>query len=343
MLREIWDSFDARKLYDEENSFESLDFSALRWQLALMIEELLKYPPDKKGSKESAFSFPAGQEPAKNSLDCSKGAYIMSEIRNTKWKSLAEECSVSMIFDKARNKEIMLFKVTVDHNKDGESPNGAYPLGWPRCSLNLQNPLDFSKYEGMLFYIKFCSNRDEVADDYTYLAFECKDNSNKKIFSDEILGASPENEWITTMLPFSDTQAASGGLKNVCSMNIIVPESYYPDKTEISFFIDGPYLYSIKDAFLEKVRHPHFILKEETTELPIEIDAKGITSSKSLTLKLDIIDESGKTIHSESLLIDKADFEYHLPLRDFIPGKYTVKIFKQEELQYSSYFNLFSK
>lgn len=339
LLEKISGSFKEQKLYDEENSFESQDFAALRWQMALMIEELLKYPTDKNSSEGSAFSFLSGEAPVKSKPDCSQGTYVMSEIKTIQgWKSVTKEGALSKVFDKERNKEIMLFKIMVDHKQDGEFPGGAYPVGWPRFSLTLGEKTDFSKYQGLLFYIKVHSSRDEVADDYTFLSLDGKDSRNNKIFSGELLGACPENEWIraTFQFPPENTATSADGLKSILQMNFVVPESYYPDGTEISFFVDGPYLCSIARPFVEKVRHPHFILKSGRAELPVKITSKGIVPPGNQSLSLIIVDDAGKTVYKANITVNSADFVYRITLEGFAPGEYNIAIFDGPNAVYSS-------
>jgi len=345
LLKEIWNSFNAEKIYDDKNSFTSSDFITLRWQMASLIEALLKYPAVNNTSKTDSVLSSSLEHSAKEksvsvlNSDISEGYNLTGIGDNSKWTSPIKEGSVSRVSEKEFGREIMLFNVAVDYAHDGEFENGKYPVGWPRCSWKFDSPKDFSGHDGLFFRVKFYSNRDEVADDYTYLFLEGKNLKNERVFGSEMLGEYPENKWIPVSIPFTDVKSAK--LKEISSLNMIVPESYYPDKTDISFLIDGPYLYSFKDAFLTAVRHPHFIRKSGNTEIPVEIEANGISQSRCLQLDLQINDDEGKTVHSEKFSMSTLDMKYYLPLTGLKPGKYILKLFQRDILKYSSEFNVY--
>jgi len=167
-----------------------------------------------------------GAEEAENSaFDFSKNGY-------EKWKSISPEASI----EKKKDGEtpIMVFKVKIDHEKDGK--------GWPRIYKYFFHPkIEISKYKEYIFEYKITTSRSDDNKEKTpfYIYFA----TGKTKITYTIDGGKEDGQWHSKVVKIADILArgkvTAEDFKQVNLVQFGVAEATYPDKTEITIEIKG--------------------------------------------------------------------------------------------------------
>ena len=334
-LVDIWNAIDTQAKYLHDNSLPDLEFDAFRWKIACAIQGLLKYPAIRKAEAPSilaeCISSKASKKP-ENILQRERknGNLELLPLYSTrfKWQSCTKEGTLTMENGKAK----MKFKVKIDHKNDGGGEAGIYPIGWPRIRVDFEKSINFLAFDGIAMWIKTSSDRDEVADDYTFLSINAS-ASDVKVFDAEMLGYISENSWIPVFLPFGKLLKKNNKgcgdlkkLKTMKKMQIWLGESCYSDGVALTFDIDGPYLYRFKKPFIANIALPRAALLSETKAIPVSIDVIGFgLSHKKKALKIEVSDASGKVVQEMKIFCAGKQTSFNLPLDSFKAGNYTLK------------------
>jgi hypothetical protein len=146
-----------------------------------------------------------------------------------------------------------------------------------------------------------------------------------------LLGAVPEQKWILRLMEFDDMiKTGNRGcgdveqLKHIKTLQIFTAESSFPDKTKLTFGIDGPYLFKFNRAFIQDVVCPPFILLSESTVLPVRIGALGL-NGKSMLIS-EIHTSKGILISKKTTDIAEKISEVYIPIAGLDSGDYELRI-----------------
>jgi glycosyl hydrolase family 123 len=338
LLKAIWGSFNHQAMYLYNNSLSSFSLNAIRWKVALAIQELKKYPALNSKIAPSVLSDCEliKETPKESGIEkfIESGNVELSPVldKNDEWRNLTKEGNLEIGQKCHTPYNCLKYKVKVDHKIDGGGEGGNYPIGWPRIRVNFKPNRDFSEFSGICTWIKVSSNRNDVDDDSTFLGINTKSGSGERVFDiKKLLGAVPENKWIFTMTEFDDIlKKVNGGcgdsedLKNIASMQIYTAESNFPDKTNLTFDIDGPYLFKFKQPFILNVDCPPFILLSDSLVLPVTINILGLRKNTALLTK--IYSKAGEVILKHTHNLKKQESELFLPIASMVPGDYILKV-----------------
>ncbi len=248
LIQNIWNSIQPQQKYLNTNMWEDETFQARRWEIAMLTEQLLKFPAvnnkpapsvlaqtEQPGASNNIGSFIAAnlQKGYIDSFDLAKDNY-------GNWQGGDKEVTLKTIKGTG-GKSLLRFEVNVDHKHDGSSENGAYPVGWPAIHYYFaRNTLDLTKYDYLYYRIKIDSTRSEVADDTTPLVMTFRSYAGVK-YNDRLDLGGKQRIWLTKIISLKEMIARSGLSESkwhsLKALQLVIHERLYADGDRLQFDI----------------------------------------------------------------------------------------------------------
>lgn len=285
-LEKVWKALPAEPMYLYRNSWTAQDYPAVRNYAAGLTEQLTKFP----GKSEKRISSTFGLKLADSFTEPDNGLSVALKSDSTgkfdlidsalKWEALNKECSMRSVGNS------LVLDFDIDHKVDGEIPGGKYPMGWPRIRLNLPGgKMNMANYDFFNMNVNISSNRDEIQDDRSslFLTLNTIDGGSCQL---ELLGSVVENKIIAITVPVKDIieklKPAAPNKSEIYlkTVQLVLAESNYLDKTKIKFEISNLAFVKIQTSILLNARHPVFI-PENAASVPVELDILGNAEYKA--------------------------------------------------------------
>ena len=339
LIQTIWDNIEPQQKYKSRGMWPSSEFDAVRWKMAVLIEKLLKFPAIKKAVSPSVI---IDTSPKKKKTDrffdeqTKKGNIEIFDLGSEDfagWKSVTKEGTTSVTQKIVRTgKNALEYKVKIDHKTDGGGEKGDYSIGWPRIKINFpMNTMDMTKYDYLSMWIMVDSDRNEVADDYTFLSYNIASWDKKAprfLFNKELLGIVPQRTWLQALIPVKEMRAKHGYLnkelwENIRMMQIWLGESRYAHRDNLTFYIDDISLIRMKKPTIKSVYFPHYVTLPEKY-IVAKPEIMGLKESGD-PVKAWIIDAAGKVVFEKTEIL-KDEGQIILDIAKLKPGKYQLKV-----------------
>jgi hypothetical protein len=159
-------------------------------------------------------------------IDFSKTGY-------KEWKAATGEASVTI--KEEADVPIMIFKVVVDHTKDGKgNTESKYLKGWPRIYRYIKPLVALTKYKEFIFEYKVSSNIKDAEKNPIYAYFK----SGKVRCTMSFDAGKEDGQWHTKVIKIEDvikhSQKSADDWKQLSMLQFGLAESNYADKTEIT-------------------------------------------------------------------------------------------------------------
>ncbi len=326
LLDEIWQRILTKRKYLKVDFLADESFNRIRWRLALLTDELLKYP-GKSGIIAPSVMATAG----KNTCVKDDAYYIQKGLNNGSieyfnlaknsfkgWKKSGDkEIKLAVVKDE-NGQDVLQVIVNVDHSVDGLHEDGDYPIGWPLVTYNFANAkIKLTNYDFLYLKYKFDSNRDAVADDITniYIGFKAAKSLGEKI---DLGGA--ERTWSSIQLPLKGKK-----YKSAYALFLMPAENYYPDKTKIVFSISDIGFIKFKHPFIKAISSVKAIL---ISDRKIDVGISGYALNKAIKqhclYKVQLL-KNHQIIAEVSVPLDNS-FKVSLPLKNLTVGNAELKV-----------------
>lgn len=292
LLQEIWNSINVQLKYLGSNVWSSEEFEAYRWRMAVMTEQLLKYPASNNRTAPSVIvdtKKSAAADPGTGFLEKQKasGNIEITDLGpdNYKdWKSVCAEGKI-LISDKIKRttNNTLLYDVTVDHKNDGGGENGKYPVGWPRIRMGFpKDGIDLTQYDYISLWIMVDSERDDVADDFSPFYISIISDKMRNLYGKDIINAVNQRVWTPVILRIQDMVNASPSQdvwKSINGIQFGISEVNYKDGTNLRFYLDSINLIKFKAPAIFSIDAPSSILLP-ADELPFSVNIMGTGNIK---------------------------------------------------------------
>lgn len=327
VLQKLWDDINVQEKYLRSGMWASAEFNARRWQLALYISKLLKYPVIRKGQAPSVIVNTSAKEKVQRESIMKREIKSGNiEVKNLsvsfdKWVSMDSEGKVTVSESAGYNgKKGIHWAINVDH-QGGEDK---YPIGWPKIRCIYNPPLDFTKYDYLKYMIRIDSDRDEVADDVTPLGFTIKSNKFVEVSKD--IGGR-QRVWLPVIFNIHDKIEAMGRgsepWNKINMLQLFITEGDYKDKTKINFDVGAIELLRFKTPVITKVTSPEVVLQPQE-EIPIQFELMGNTDNgKKLIIIAELVNDSGTITSSVTGDINASNMIL-LNCKKIPPGRYKL-------------------
>jgi hypothetical protein len=320
LLQEIWDAIDAKSKY-KGNGWEDARFNSYRWRIASLTDELLKFKAVNNKKSPSVIV-----NTTKKAVVADIGfktenltTLLLGGKDHSKWRSVTKEGKTELLKNGGPDGgPALLYSVKIDHKGDGGGEKGKYPIGWPRIALNFQRgTLDLSGYDYISMRLKVDSDRDEVADDYTFLKMNASSwipGGERSIYDVELLGIVEQRKWISVNLPINNLigNADKKFWRNIKRMQIWLGESKYPDGANLKFYIADIKLLKLKSPVIKKLKFAE-VVTLPTKYIVVRPVIMGLASKKNIRITASIVTSGGKVVSSgnvsnpEKAIIIKTD------------------------------------
>lgn len=331
LLQEIWNAIDAKSKY-KGNGWEDARFDSYRWRIASLTDKLLKFravnnkksPSVIVNTRKKAAIADAGFR-ADNLTTLFLGGKDYS-----KWRSVTKEGKTELLKNGGPNGgPALLYSVKIDHKGDGGGEKGKYPLGWPRIALDFKKEaLDLTRYDYISMRIKVDSDRDEVADDYTFLKMNASSwvpGGARSIYDVELLGLIEQRKWISVNLPINNMvgNADKKFWRNIRRMQIWLGESKYQHGDNLKFYIADIKLLKLKSPVIKSLKFAE-VVTLPTKYLVVSPEIMGLNPSKDIKIIATIVNSKGKIISSGS--ITDSGKEIIIKADKLKAGKYQMRV-----------------
>jgi hypothetical protein len=306
LLQEVWNAINVKTKY-KGDGWEDTRFGAYRWRIADLTEKLLKH---KAVNHKQAPSVLVNSTSGKAAVG-SAGMFSAENVSMlplggkdySGWRSVTGEGKTRLLNNGGPNgASALLYTVKIDHKTDGGGEKGKYPIGWPRIALNFKKKtLDLTRYDYITMQLKVDSDRDEVADDYTFLKMNASSwvpGGERSIYETELLGAVEQRKWITANIPINNLIGNSDKKfwRNVKRMQIWLGESQYPHGAELKFYIADIKLLKLKSPVVKSLIFPEVVILP-TKYLVVRPEIMGLDpSGKTYNINASIISPDGNAV-----------------------------------------------
>ena len=288
-IKKVWNTIPVKQKYLYKNSWTGQDYSSVRSYAAYLIEQLNKYPAETKRKIKSSSNLKLANAFTEHKDYLSASINSGNKTGNLllpsfKWKAYNKECRLS------RTNNSMLLSFDIDHEVDGESPGGKYPMGWPRARLDIaKGKVNLADYDFINIKLSISSNRDEIQDDKSslYLTLKTWNNNFTQL---DLLGHVDENKILTINVPvkkiIADLKPVPENKKELSLkiVQLVVSENKYLDKTKLKFRISRFSLEKINAATLVYARHPFFV-SENTKNIAVKLQILGNNCKTEINLR----------------------------------------------------------
>ena len=339
LLQTLWNSIKVQPKYLAANVWNPEEFTAWRWQIALMTEKLLKYPASNNKQSPSVIVDTKKQVVSETPESIMKkqrasGNLELMDLGDEEfasWKSVSSEGKIQVTekFKHTGNKSL-LFDVTVDHKTDGGGENGKYPVGWPRILMSFPaNGIDLTKYDYIALWVMVDSERDEVADDFSPFYISIISAKRRGLYGKDIINEVEQRVWTPVILPIKEMISSPEDeefWRCVTGIQFGISESKYKDGTKIRFYLDNISLIKFKHPVISSIDMPSALLLP-VKEQPLNCAIMGASNaSDKYILEAAISDAKGKVVsRSESKNISGNTFML-LDTSKLSQGDYKVRM-----------------
>ena len=277
-IQETWDEIKPQQKYQKENMWPDSEFKARRWKIAQLINALKQYPAVLTVTSPSVIAVNSTLPPEVNFIaqQIQLGNVTALDLGSESlknWQNVTGEGQLTLVdTPKKTGSKALKFQVTVDHATDGGNSSGPYLIGWPRIEYIFpQNTMDMTQYDYLQMWIRVDSNRDEVADDYTYLACTISswDSSAPRfLLKQEILGSVAQKEWIEVLIPIKTIIKEQGTAnenfwKNIMRIEIFISENMYKHGDVLEFVLDDISLIKFNSPVLKSIEVPRYLFASD--------------------------------------------------------------------------------
>lgn len=326
LLNKLWQRIPPHKKYLSCNFINDDEFKNLRWEIAKLTMQLLKY-----NGKQGVVAPSVMADTKLKNKTKDDAWFIKQAIKN---KTLTYYNMAHNNFSgwhPTRDRELkfyvkngtMYLDLAVNHKIDGAHPKtNKYPIGWPYVYYNLQpDKINIENYD--LFYckIKFSSNRDAVANDVTRLRFVFRKPKGQRETGPTLDLGGNENVWKAVYIPLKTPQ-----IKNIIEILLLPYEGYYPDQTKIIFSVSEIGLIKFKQPIIKQIDSVNILLSSDKC-LKVRITGYALKKGADEGYQCEI-----KLINSQQKVISKLrqalqeSFRATLPLKELSPGKYKLEL-----------------
>ena len=168
----------------------------------------------------------------KTQTEAAKASYDLGANGYKGWKAGTVEASVAQ--KEEAGKAILIFKVVVDHTKDGKGKtDGKYLKGWPRAYHYFKPIIELGKYKEFSFDYKITTTQKDAEKNPIYAYF----NSGKTAITMPFDAGKEDGEWHNKVITIADiiknSKKSADDWQQLTMMNFGLAERNYPDKTEI--------------------------------------------------------------------------------------------------------------
>lgn len=307
LLQEIWDAIDAKSKY-KGNGWEDTRFDSYRWRIAALTDKLLKFKASNNKQSPSVIVNTAPKNMLAEAFKADNFITLPLGGKDySKWRSVTKEGKTELLKNGGPNGgPALLYSVKIDHKGDGGGEKGKYPIGWPRIVLDFKKEsLDLSGYDYLSMRLKVDSDRDEVADDYTFLKMNASSwvpGGERSLYDVELLGIVEQRKWISVNLSINNLSgnADKKFWRNIKRMQIWLGESKYPDGANLKFYIADINLIKLKSPVIKSLKFAK-VVTLPIKYLVVRPEVMGLDSSKKIKITAAIIDLNAKVISSESV------------------------------------------
>ncbi|MEI8247066.1 MAG: hypothetical protein WCI51_14635 [Lentisphaerota bacterium] len=340
LVQQIWDSITPQEKYLFSNMWVDEEFNAVRWRIAVLTGELLKFPA---ASQEIAPSVIA---------DTSKRITVQADVFEwlkengviekhnlgennfAKWRTVDKEATAKIVNsnEKLPNRPILQVNFKVDYKIDGSDEfNGKYPIGWPAIQrVFAVNEVELNNYDYLVFNVKIDSDRDEVADDHTPVIITLSSHESARCDIQLDLGGI-QRKWLPVRISIRDFIKKSNNdinaWKYLKALRFAIAESSYKDGTNISFEFDDIALFKVKYPIIETIECANNLLLP-AEHLKFSVSCMGITNlsiNKEYFLRADLKDKNGNIFITKSLALSNSNC-LTLNIIGILPGSYLLDV-----------------
>ena len=337
-LQQIWDAIRVQDRYLASGMWPSSEFDARRWQMAVMTEQLKRYPAVRKGQAPSVYVEQISQ-PDKSSkdntvIDTSLVEQLELASDVSQWKSETIE-SVLTSDESQKRSAGLRWSVAIDHEAGGEA-DGKYNVGWPRIRRSFApKEIDFTMYDFLEIDLQFDSNRDEVQDDVTQLGVAFSSHDAPRLYEVERDLGGSQRQLTHLRLPIRELIQECGKgdapWKSLDYVQLFISESNYADKVKLTFDVRSIRLVRFKQPQIVSSEVPRVILLP-IKNMAIACEVAGLKESVTNEDRLlaRIIDKSGQAIlQTYTNLLPQCTFA--IDTSSLNSGSYTLELAVQNK------------
>ncbi len=322
ILQETWTAIKPQERYLADNVWPSSEFDARRWQLAVQIDRLLKFPSHRQGVCPSVYvgdTAPIG--PPSPSIVVKALAEGKLESRDLgedflQWKSETPESSIQVlplaaaaaaaaaaggsgrpVGDDLRGATLR-WDIHVDHLAGGTA-DGQYNVGWPRVRRSFKKDvLDMGAFDFLEVVLRVDSDRDEVQDDVTLLGLSISSHDVRRLYETSRDIGDRQREEVRLLFSIPEMiQAADKGdgpWKSLAHVQLFVAEANYPHSSAMQFEIRSVRLLRFKTPMVSHLDAPGVITLPRTSlAIPFEIMGTRSIQRESHRIHARLVDASG--------------------------------------------------
>jgi hypothetical protein len=312
LLQQIWNSIDVQDRYLSAGIWSPQEFEARRWQIALLVEQLQKFPITRQGVAPSVYveNVASSVRSSKSEDQLNRDRVEIMELADnvSKWNAESDESVLRKRQSTSEQSEPLNWTVSIDHQKTSEA-DGDYKTGWPRIRRNFaRGELDFTKYDSFEIELTFDSSRDEVQNDSTLLGICFSSFNMPKHHEFEYDLGGSQRRRTRLVFPVKELIDASGHgpspWKSIDYVQLFISEANYSDKTKLSFDIHNVRLLRLKEPQIVSIDLPRVILLP-ARYLNVRCDLVGIRTEDETTdlLTARVLDKSGNAITDASTAV----------------------------------------
>ncbi len=304
LLQRTWDSIDVQERYFEDDMWPSREFNARRWEMAVLIEQLQKYPIVREGTAPSVFvartETASGVAGGTNDRGVDRAADRTDDIESfdlggdfSSWRVETPEASITIesrrSAQNADDSATLHWRVDVDHHGGGQA-DGKYNVGWPRVRRAFsKGTLDLTGYDFLELVVQVDSNRDEVQDDVTMLGVSFSSHEGGRLYEFQHDLGDRQRESIRLRFPIAEMVRAAGKGKtpwqSLAYLQLFISEANYPHGAKLRFDIESIRLLRYRRPVVSELDVPS-LMTVPAKNLVIPFELMGTRSVGSATHRL---------------------------------------------------------
>lgn len=297
LIQNIWDSTTPQARYLADNVWADEQFTVVRWRMAKLLDELLRYPATNLGQAPSVMadtSRPPASRADAFDVAAEQGVLEKRDLGEKQfdpWRTVTSEVTLRTIDadDRTPPRHVMRMDVRVDHRVDGGGESGDYPIGWPRIHRDFKpDEVVLTDYDYLTFNVKIDSDRDDVAAEstpciVTFASFEGGHAGFKgDIFLD--LGAQ-QRTWVPIRIPIREVIRRSNrddqAWRHLQRIQLVIEEARYRDNTHLRFDLDQIELVRVRHPVIDEVQCADTFLLPNRC-FPVNITGIGMSSAQAV-------------------------------------------------------------
>ncbi len=338
LLQEIWDAVPAESRYLAHNTWPDTRFDAVRWRLASLTSELLKFPAQPgRGAAPSVLANTADAAPREDPFEWARRQNALSVLdvgarQFSSWKTVGSEVSAAVLTNASASGggPVLRMNVRVDHKTDGSQANGPYPVGWPRLLHGFAaGTVALDAYDFLVFKVNVDSDRDEVADDVTPFSVNFAGHGGGKIDIPLDLG-DIQRTWrpfrIALRQVLEEVPSGRASLNDLKHIQLVVSEKLYAHGIRLRFDFDELALVRLTRPVLDRIQAPASVLVP-AARLPISVTFLGAAAAEQsgCRIRAALLRADGAALSACDAPLSAAD-GFCLDLTGVTAGEYTLSV-----------------